>query len=121
VRRRRDLLWTTIREAVPDTQLNGPETGRLANNLSCNFRHVEGESILLYLDMAGIAVSTGSACSSKNLKPSYVLSATGIPPEGSHGSIRFSLSRYNTDEEMAYATEKIIEVVQRLKQMSSMG
>ena len=121
VRKRRDHLWTSIRAAIPDTQLNGPEAGRLGNNLSCNFQHIEGESILLYLDMAGIAVSTGSACSSKNLKPSYVLSALGIPPEASHGSIRFSLSSYNTDAEIDYATDKIIEVIKRLRQMSSMG
>ena len=121
VRARRDRLWGAIRKAVPDTELTGPTDGRLANNLSCNFKYIEGESILLYLDMAGIAVSTGSACSSKNLKPSYVLSAIGIPPEGSHGSVRLSLSRYNTDEEIDYACEKVSEVVTKLKNMSSMG
>jgi cysteine desulfurase len=120
-RKRRDRLWAGIKEAIPDTALNGPKTGRLSNNLSCNFQHIEGESILLYLDMAGVAVSTGSACSSKNLKPSYVLSAIGIPPEASHGSIRFSLSKYNTDDQIDYALEKTIEVVKRLRKMSSMG
>lgn len=120
VRARRDRLWESIKDAAPDTDLTGPVEHRLANNLSCNFKYIEGESILLYLDMAGIAVSTGSACSSKSLKPSYVLSAIGIPPEESHGSIRFSLSRFNNDREIEYACEKVTEVVKRLKSMSSM-
>ncbi len=120
VREMRDRLWNRILSEIPDTELNGPSKGRLSNHLSCNFKFIEGESILLYLDMAGIAVSTGSACSSKNLRPSYVLSSIGIPPEKSHGSIRFSLSRFNTDEQMDYASEKVIEVVKRLKGMSSM-
>jgi cysteine desulfurase len=115
-------LWGRIKGEVPDTEINGPEVGRrLANNLNCNFMFIEGESILLYLDMAGIAVSTGSACSSKNLRPSYVLSAIGIPPEKSHGSIRFSLSRFNKKEEIDYAGQKVVEVVNRLREMSSMG
>jgi len=121
VRGMRDGLWAHIKANLPDTEPNGPEEARLANNLSCNFKFIEGESILLYLDMAGIAVSTGSACSSKTLRPSYVLTEIGIPAEKSHGSIRFSLSRYNTDEEMDYASKKVIEVVKRLREMSSMG
>jgi len=121
VRKMRDELWNHIKDEIPDTELNGPVERRLANNLSCNFNFIEGESVLLYLDMAGIAVSTGSACSSKNLRPSHVLSAIGIPPERSHGSIRFSLSRYNTEEEIEYVQSKIVEVVRRLRNMSSMG
>lgn len=122
IRKRMGRLWNHIEGEIPDTEINGPELdGRLANNLNCNFKFIEGESILLYLDMSGIAVSTGSACSSKNLRPSYVLSAIGIPPEKSHGSIRFSLSRFNTDEEIDYTCEKVTEVVKRLREMSSMG
>lgn len=121
IRKMRDELWNHIRDEIPDTELNGPAERRLANNLSCNFNLIEGESVLLYLDMAGIAVSTGSACSSKNLRPSHVLSAIGIPPERSHGSIRFSFSRFNTEEEMEYVKSKVVEVVKRLRSMSSMG
>lgn len=120
VRGLRDTLWSRIHEEFGDTELNGPTENRLPGNLNVNFSGVEGESILLYLDMAGIAVSTGSACSSKNLKPSYVLSAIGRPPERSHGSIRFSLSRFNDREQIDYACDKLVEVVSKLQEMSSM-
>ena len=86
--------------------------------MNISFKYIEGEAILFYLDFDGIAVSTGSACSSGSLEPSHVLLALGMDHGMAHGSIRFSLGRYTTDEEIDYTAEKVKEVVARLRAMS---
>ncbi len=116
----RDMLIKGLLE-IPETRLNGPRQKRLCNNVNVAFKYIEGEGILLYLDEAGISVSTGSACSSLSLKPSHVLLALGLKPEESHGSIRFSLSRYTTKAEIQYTIEETKKVVKRLRELSPFG
>ncbi len=113
----RDYMMSELLK-IPDSWINGSLTNRLCNNISVSFKGVEGESILLELDLNGVAVSTGSACSSKNLKPSHVLTAIGLRPEESHGTIRITLSKYNTKEEADYVISKIKESVNRLREMN---
>jgi len=107
---------------IPDTILNGPDrknlSRRLCNNVNISFKFVEGESILLRLDDKGIAVSTGSACSSRSLKPSHVLLAIGLPPQIAHSSIRFTLGRENTIQEINYTIKTTKEVVEELRKLS---
>ena len=119
----RDYLIDRILKEIPGSSLNGTRNKgkRLCNNVNVAFRHIEGESILLKLDMNGIAVSTGSACSSQSLEPSHVLLAIGMRHEDAHGSIRFSLSRENTKEEMDYIVENLKEVVAELRKLSPLG
>ncbi len=114
----RDRLEAGILETCPDVTLNGDSQHRLANTLNVGFKHIEGESILLMFDDLGIAASSGSACTSGSLEPSHVLRAMGVPFTSVHGSIRFSLSRYNTDEEIDYALEHIPRIVTRLLEIS---
>lgn len=116
----RDRLIKALLE-IPDSFLNGHPEKRLCNNANVSFRHIEGEGILMHLDMLGIRVSTGSACSSKSLEPSHVLTAIGRRPEESHGAIRFSLSKYTTDEEIDYVIETVPGVVKKLRGMSPFG
>ncbi len=106
---------------IPEACLNGSRENRLCNNVNVSFSHIEGESILLGLDDKGVAVSTGSACTSQKLKPSHVLLALGIKPEDAHGSIRFSLSRYTTREEIDYALQAVKDVVENLRSISPLG
>jgi cysteine desulfurase len=113
----RDRLIKNIL-TLPDSWLNGHPTQRLPNNVNASFRYIEGESILLMLDEKGIAASTGSACSSKNLTPSHVLIAIGLKPEEAHGSLRLTLGKQNTEEDIDYALEAIPEVVNKLRKMS---
>ncbi|MFH1834797.1 MAG: cysteine desulfurase family protein [Methanobacteriota archaeon] len=104
---------------IEETHLNGPTgANRLPNNASISFHSVEGEGILLYLDGKGISVSTGSACSSKSLKPSSVLTAIGLAPEVAHGTIRFTLGRNTTQKEIDYTIKSTREVVGKLRSMS---
>lgn len=105
---------------VPYVKLNGPKDGekRLPANADFSFKFIEGESILFSLDLAGIAVSSGSACSSGSLEPSHVLLALGVPEGLAHGSIRFSFGKHNDKEEVDYAVEVIKEAVERLRKMS---
>ncbi len=102
---------------------NGPknetEKYRLANNVDITFQYIEGEAILMHLSLRGICVSSGSACSSKSLEPSSVLSAIGLKHEQAHGSIRFTISKYTTEEEIEYTIKNVKEVVQKLREMSS--
>ncbi len=114
----RDYMISKLLE-IPNTRLNGPKgSKRLANNINITFDYVEGEALVMRLDMYGIAVSTGSACSSKKLEPSHVLSAMGRRPEEAHGSLRFTLSKYTTKEEVDYVVEKVKEVVGKLRELS---
>ena len=103
---------------IPDTHLNGHPGKRLCNNASISFHFIEGESLVMHLDMHGIAVSTGSACSSHNLEASHVLLAIGLKHEIAHGTIRFTLSKYTTKEEIDYTIEKVKESVKKLREMS---
>lgn len=115
----RDRITNELLKAFPDALLNGPKgDSRLCNNVNISFMGVEGESVLLGLDALGIAVSTGSACSSKSLKPSHVLTAIGRDALKSHGSIRITIGRENTKEEADYLINSIIKVVKRLREMS---
>ena len=115
----RDRLIDGIEKRIPDVILNGPRGDkRNPNNVNISFKYIEGESILLHLDMEGIAVSTGSACSSKNLKPSHVLEAIGLPIELCHGSVRFTLSMYTTKEEIDYVLEVLPKIIEKLRVLS---
>lgn len=117
VRQMRDRLIDGIL-TVEASRLNGDREKRLPGNVSICFEGVEGESLLLYLDMMGIAASSGSACTSGSLDPSHVLLAIGLPHEIAHGSLRLSLSEYNTDEEIDYIIENIPPIIKRLRDMS---
>jgi len=114
----RDYLEAKILERIPNTLVNGDRVHRLPNTLSVSFEYVEGESILLLLSDLGICASSGSACTSGSLEPSHVLRAMGVPFTAAHGSIRFSLSIYNTKEEMDYIIEHLPPIIQRLRDIS---
>ena len=114
----RDYLISRVLELVPYTRVNGDRKNRLANNANFAFQFIEGESLLIMLDMAGICGSSGSACTSGSLDPSHVLLAIGLPHEIAHGSLRLTLSEENTKEEMDYVAETIRDVVARLRSMS---
>lgn len=114
----RDKLIKGIMEKVPYTRLNGHPERRLPNNSNFCFEFIEGESLLLNLDMKGIAGSSGSACSSGSLEPSHVLLAIGLPHEIAHGSLRLSLGEVNTEEDVDYVLQVLPEIVERLRQMS---
>ena len=103
---------------IEDTFLNGHPTDRLPNNASVRFSYIEGESIILSLDMEGIQASTGSACTSKTLQPSHVLMAIGLKHEEAHGSVVFSLGRWNKEEDVDYVLEKLPPIIERLRMMS---
>ena len=119
--RLREKLRKGIQERIPNVVVNGTndEAKCLPGTLNVSFPSAEGESILLYLDMEGIEVSTGSACASGSLEPSYVLLAAGLDVELAHGSIRFSLGRYNSDEDVEYTLEKLPPIIRRIREMST--
>lgn len=114
----RDKLEQGLLQSVPRSMLNGHQQDRLPNTANISFEFVEGESILLHLNQHHICASSGSACTSGSLEPSHVLRAMGVPFTAAHGSIRFSLSVYNTDEEVEYVLEKIPEIIATLREMS---
>ena len=114
----RDKIICKVLEEIPLSYLNGHPTQRLPNNTSFRFDSVEGESLVLSLDNKGIAASTGSACSSKKLKPSHVLLAIGLNEVQAHGSLRLTLGRENTDEEVGYVLEVLPEVVSKMRAIS---
>ena len=114
----RDYLEAKILEKIPNTLVNGDRVHRLPNTVSVSFEYVEGESILLLLSDLGICASSGSACTSGSLVPSHGLRAMGVPFTAAHGSIRFSLSIYNTKEEMDYIIEHLPPIIQRLRDIS---
>jgi cysteine desulfurase len=118
VRRLRDRLESGLMEAIPRVKLNGSSAQRLPNTSNLSFEHVEGEAILLMMSDLGIAASSGSACTSGSLEPSHVLRAMGVSYTFAHGSIRFSLSRYTTDEDIDYVLEKMPGIIARLRQIS---
>ncbi len=117
VRKMRDRLIDELTK-IPYSKLNGHRTNRLAGNVNIGFEFIEGESMLLLLDIAGICASTGSACSSASLEASHVLLATGVPHERAHGSLRLSISHETTDEDIDYIIETLPGIVARLREMS---
>ena len=114
----REYLMEKVLREVPFTRINGSRTSRLPNNINFAFQFIEGESLLIKLDMAGICGSSGSACTSGSLDPSHVLLAIGLPPEIAHGSMRLTLSEENTMEEMDITADKIKEIVAYLRELS---
>ncbi len=114
----RDYFEEQLFAKIPEIVVNGKNVQRLPGTSSITFKYVEGESILLSLSMKGIAVSSGSACSSDELQASHVLLAMGIPEEFAHGTIRFSLGKYNTKEEIDYTIDAVVEVIGKLRMMS---
>ncbi|MBO5945846.1 MAG: cysteine desulfurase NifS [Clostridia bacterium] len=117
VAKMRDRLIESL-EKIPYSKLNGHRTERLPGNVNIGFEFIEGESLLLWLDISGICASTGSACSSASLEASHVLLAMGVPHEKAHGSLRLSISRETTDEDIDYIIETVPTVVERLRNMS---
>lgn len=118
VARLRDRLETGLVSHVQNAMINGDTTSRLPNTTNISFEYIEGESILLMMNELNICASSGSACTSGSLEPSHVLRAMGIPFTAAHGSIRFSLSHYNTEEEMDFIVDKMPPIIDRLRQMS---
>jgi cysteine desulfurase len=114
----RDRLENKILATCPDCMVNGDTECRLPNTLNISFEFIEGESILMMLDRFGICASSGSACTSGSLEPSHVLRAMGVPFTAAHGSIRFSLSRYNTEQEVDFVAQHLPPIVNRLRQLS---
>ncbi len=118
VRRIRDKLENTLLQTIPNTKVNGERINRLPNTTNISFEFVEGEGILLMMDEYGICASSGSACTSGSLQPSHVLRAMGVPFTMAHGSIRFSLSVYNTEEEIDFVLEKLPPIIETLRSLS---
>lgn len=114
----RDYFISEVTSKIPDTIVNGSMEHRHPGNANISFEYIEGESMLILLDMNGISVSTGSACSSKSLTPSHVLSAMGIPVERIHGTLRFTIGDPTTKEDIDYVIEKLVEIVQKLRELS---
>lgn len=118
IKKLKKRLYDGITKRLDAVQLNGTQKESLPTILNLTFRFVEGESVILHLDMKGIAVITGSACFSRSLEPSYVLKAMGLSHEEAHGSIRFSFSRFNTEEEIDYTIDAVYDVVKKLREIS---
>ncbi len=114
----RDYYVEQVKEKIPYIKINGDMEKRLPGNCNISFRFIEGEGLLLNLDLKGICASSGSACTSGSLDPSHVLLAIGLPHEIAHGSLRISIGKYNTKEEIDYLVENLVEIVNRLREMS---
>jgi cysteine desulfurase len=117
----RDRLEKSLLESCPDSRVNGDRDRRLSNTLNMSFKYLEGEAILVLLDQAGICASTGSACTAGSAEPSHVLRAMGVPPDWMQGAVRFSLSRYTTEEEVRFVNQTVPSIVERLTGLSAMG
>ncbi len=115
----RDRLEAGLLTAIPDIYINGDTDNRLPGTLNISFPGAEGESILLYLDLEGVAVSTGSACATGSLEPSHVLIATGVDIENAHGSIRFSFGRFNVEEDVDYVLSILPGIIEKIRSMST--
>jgi len=118
VKQLRNKLESELLKQIPNTIINGDRENRLPNTTNVSFEYVEGESILLMMDEFGVCASSGSACTSGSLEPSHVLRAMGVPFTAAHGSIRFSLSIYSTEEEIDVIIEKLPPIIKRLREMS---
>ena len=119
--RLRDRLLHGIQEKIPSVFLNGHPERRLPNNINLSFEHLEGEPLLLGLDFAGVAASSGSACTSASLEPSHVLVAIGLTAELAQSSLRLTLGRENTDQDVDYVLEVLPDLVQKLRSMASIS
>ena len=118
IRALRDYYESQVLEKIPYVKVNGNRENRLPGNSNISFRFIEGEGLLLNLDLKGICASSGSACTSGSLDPSHVLLAIGLPHEIAHGSLRISIGKYNTKEEIEFLVQNLVEIVNRLKNMS---
>jgi len=118
IKKLRDYYVEEIEKRIPYIKINGDREKRLPGNSNISFRFIEGEGLLLNLDLKGICASSGSACTSGSLDPSHVLLAIGLPHEIAHGSLRISIGKYNTKEEIDYLIENLVEIVNRLREMS---
>ena len=114
----RDYFEDEVSKRIPEIKINGKGARRLPGTSSITFKYLEGESMLLNLSLKGIAVSSGSACSSDSLQPSHVLLAMGVPAEFAHGTLRFSLSKYTTKEEIDYTIESLVEIIGKIRELS---
>ena len=114
----REYYFEQVTEKIPYIKINGDRKNRLPGNTNVSFRFIEGEGLLLNLDLKGICASSGSACTSGSLDPSHVLLAIGLPHEIAHGSLRVSFSKYNTKEEVDTIVNSLIDIVGRLRDMS---
>lgn len=114
----RDYYVNQVKDKIPYIRINGDMKKRLPRNSNISFRFIEGEGLLLNLDLKGVCASSGSACTSGSLDPSHVLLAIGLPHEIAHGSLRISIGKYNTKEEIDYLVENLVEIVSRLREMS---
>ncbi|HEX6176372.1 MAG TPA: cysteine desulfurase NifS [Candidatus Binatia bacterium] len=121
IRALRDQLQDSLLESCPSARINGDKAKRLPNTLNVSFRYLEGESILVLLDQHGICASTGSACTAGSSEPSHVLRAMRTPADWLQGAVRFSLSRFNTEEEVRFINEKMPSIVKRLEGLSALG
>jgi cysteine desulfurase len=121
IRALRDLLEDLLLESCPSARVNGGKVKRLPNTLNISFRYLEGESILVLLDQHGICASTGSACTAGSSEPSHVLRAMRTPADWLQGAVRFSLSRFNTEDEVRVINEKMPSIVKRLEGLSALG
>jgi len=119
--RYRDRIIHEVLEKIPNTILTGHPQNRLPNHVSFCFRFIEGESMLLMLDMKGIAISSGSACTSGSLEPSHVLTAIGLSQEVAHGSLRLTMGKDNTEEDVEYFLEVLPPIIERLREMSPLS
>ena len=117
----RDRLEAGILATCPNVRVNGDKAHRLPNTLNVSFEYIEGEAIAYRLSDLGICISTGSACASGSLDPSHVIRAMGVPFTAVHGSVRFSLSRYTTAEEIDYVLDKLPPVIHALRELSPFG
>ena len=111
-------FYNLVKERIPDIRLNGSFENRVPNTLNISFKAIEGESMILSLDMKGISISSGSACTSGATEPSHVLLAMKVPPELAHGSLRFSFGRSNKEEDIEYVVDILAKEVQRLRNIS---
>ncbi len=118
IKKLRDYYVEQVEKRIPYIKVNGDRNKRLPGNSNISFRFIEGESLLLNLDLKGICASSGSACTSGSLDPSHVLLAIGLPHEIAHGSLRVSIGKYNTKEEIDYVVDSLVEIVERLRNMS---
>ena len=114
----RDYYVSEVQKRIPYIKINGDMENRLPGNSNISFRFIEGEGLLLNLDLKGICASSGSACTSGSLDPSHILLAIGLPHEIAHGSLRISIGKYNTKEEVDYLLDNLVEIVKRLRNMS---
>ncbi len=114
IRALRDELWARIRSSTPNVRMNGHPLYRLPNNLNVSFKGVEAEGLLLHLSMAGVAASMGSACTSDSIEPSHVIDAIGVPPKWSRGTIRFSLGRLTTMEDVDYTSDVLTQILTKM-------